>query len=149
MRNALIFGLLGTFWAVSAWADEAAVAAADDARVAAMQAAYAAKLNEILADDLRYSHSNGVVDTKASLIQLLTSGAAKYVAFDYEERNFTFPAPDVALMSGRARVVVETAKGGMDAVLAFLAVWRKGEDGQWRFLAWQSCRLPAEEKAKP
>jgi hypothetical protein len=25
--------------------------------------------------------------------------------------------------------------------LSYLAVWRQ-EGGQWRFLAWQSCRMP-------
>ena len=46
-------------------------------------------------------------------------------------------------MSGRARVRAETAKGQMDAVLSYLAVWRK-EGDTWKFLAWQSCRLPPE-----
>jgi len=33
----------------------------------------------------------------------------------------------------------------MDSVLSFLAVWRE-ENGKWRFLAWQSCKLPAVVK---
>jgi len=31
----------------------------------------------------------------------------------------------------------------MDSVLSYLAVWRE-ENGQWRFLAWQSCKLPVK-----
>ncbi len=122
-----------------------AVKAADKARVAAMQSGDRDKLTAIFSDELRYAHSTGVVDTKASFIEVLTSGKTKYVGYDYEEQNFTFPAPGVALMSGRAHVKAETVTGTMDSVLSFLAVWRE-EKGQWRFLAWQSCKLPPATK---
>ena len=114
---------------------------ADDERVAAIIAGDRAKLTAIFADDLRYAHSNGVVDDKASYIDVLVSGRTKYLLIDYTERNFTFPAPGVALMTGRARVQVAKADGKLDMVLGFLAAWRE-EKGQWRFLAWQSCKLP-------
>ncbi|SKB01187.1 protein of unknown function [Prosthecobacter debontii] len=129
---------------LSAQADEtkrASVAAADDARVTAMKKVSVDQLQAVFSDELRYAHSNGVVDTKASLIEVLTSGTTKYVEYDYVERSFTFPAPDIALMAGQARIQAETAKGKMDSILSFLAVWRL-EQGQWRFLAWQSCKLP-------
>lgn len=120
----------------------AAVKAADKARVAAMQSADKDKLSAIFSDELRYAHSNGVVDTKPSFIEILTAGKTKYVGYDYEEQNFTFPAPGIALMTGRAHIKAVTATGEMDNVLSFLAVWRQ-EHGEWRFLAWQSCKLPA------
>lgn len=123
----------------------AAVKAADKARVAAMQSPDREKLSAIFSDELRYAHSNGVVDTKASFIDILTTGKTKYVGYDYEEQSFTFPAPGIALMSGRAHVKAETATGTMDSVLSFLAVWRE-ENGKWRFLAWQSCKLPTATK---
>ena len=122
----------------------ASLEAADDARVAAFKSGDAAGLGAILSDELRYAHSSGVVDNKAALTDLIVSGRTKYVGYDYEERSFTFPAPKIALMTGRAHIKAETAAGGMDSVLSFLAVWREEADGQWRFLAWQSCRLPAK-----
>lgn len=128
-------------------ADEAklaAVSAADDARVAAMKAADKDKLTAIFSDELRYAHSSGVVDLKAGFIDILVSGKTKYVGYDIVERNFTFPAPGIALMSGQSRVQAESAKGKMDSVLSYLAVWRE-EGGQWKFLAWQSCKLPPVE----
>jgi len=135
--------------AFNAFADEnarlASVKAADAARVAAMKSPTTDALNLIFSDELRYAHSSGVVDTKASFIDVLTTGKTKYVGYDYEEQNFTFPAPGIALMSGKAHVKAVTATGEMDAVLAFLAVWRE-EGGKWRFLAWQSCKLPAATK---
>lgn len=144
--------LLATFvllFALQSIAEEhpklAAVQSADQARVAAMQSGDRAKLGVIFSDELRYAHSSGVVDNKASFIDILATGKTKYAGYDYEERNFTFPAPGVALMTGRAHVKAITATGEMDSVLSFLAVWRE-ENGQWRFLAWQSCKLPAAVK---
>ncbi|MFM2168159.1 MAG: hypothetical protein RIS79_2530 [Verrucomicrobiota bacterium] len=136
---------LALLFVVQAFAAEnpqlAAVQAADKARVAAMQSGDRAKLDAVFSDELRYAHSNGIVDTKASFIDILGAGKTKYVGYDYEEQNFTFPAPGIALMTGRAHVKAESEGKVMDAVLSFLAVWRE-EKGQWRFLAWQSCKLP-------
>lgn len=123
------------------------LAAADDARVAATKSADREKLTAIFSDDLRYAHSSGTVDTKQSYIESLTSGRTKYLALDYGERSFTFPAPGIALMTGRAHVKVANATGEMDMMLSFLAVWHE-ENGHWRFLAWQSCKLPAPAAAK-
>jgi hypothetical protein len=122
-----------------------AVTAADNARVAAFKKPTGEKLGEIFSDELHYAHSSGVVDTKASFIQVLTSGKTRYLGIDYEQRDFTFPLPGIALMTGRARIQAETAGSQMDSVLSFLAVWRL-ENGQWRFLAWQSCKLPPPAK---
>ena len=125
----------------------AALAAADEARVAATKAADREKLTAILSDNLRYAHSSGAVDTKQSYIESLTSGRTKYLTLEYEERAFTFPAPGIALMTGRAHVKVANATGEVDMQLSFLSVWRE-EDGKWRFLAWQSCKLPVPAAAK-
>ncbi len=120
----------------------AAVQAADDARIAAMRSPDREKLTAIFSDELRYAHSNGVVDTKTSFVELLVAGKTKYLGYDHKERNISIPAPGIALVSGQARFQTESASGKMDSVLSYLAVWRE-EKGQWRFLAWQSCRLPA------
>jgi ketosteroid isomerase-like protein len=123
----------------------AAVKAADAVRIAAMKSPDKDKLSAIFSDDLRYAHSNGIVDTKTSFVDVLTAGKTKYVGYDYEEQNITFPSPGIALMSGKAHVKAVSAAGEMDAVLGFLAVWRE-EKGEWKFLAWQSCKLPPAAK---
>jgi len=118
----------------------AAVQAADDARVAAMKSPDRDKLSAIFSDELRYAHSSGVVDTKTSFIDALLKGTTKYQAIDYVERQFTFPATGIALMTGSANLKIGTPTGTIEPTLAFLGVWRL-ESGQWRFLAWQSCKL--------
>jgi hypothetical protein len=124
----------------------AALGAADDERVSATIAADKTRLSEVLSDDLRYAHSSGAVDSKASLTEALVSGRTKYLSVDYEQRDFTFPSPGIALMTGRAHLKVTTVTGPVDMIAGFLAVWRE-EKGRWRFLAWQSCKLPAPAPA--
>ena len=124
-----------------------ALTAVDDARVAAMLKPSKAALDTVLSNDLRYAHSNGKVDTKASLTGSLLGGEAKYVSYKYSERSFKFPAPDVALMAGRLEVQAVVDGVSMTTGISYLAVWRL-EQGQWKFLAWQSCKIPPATPAK-
>ncbi|MBM3867249.1 MAG: nuclear transport factor 2 family protein [Verrucomicrobia bacterium] len=120
-----------------------ALRAADDERVAATIAADRARLAAIYADDLHYAHSNGKVDTKASQIEGLATGPNHFESFTYGERTFTPASPGVSLMKGRVSVGLRNRTTGQPGrmELSYLAVWRL-QGGQWRFLAWQSCRLP-------
>ena len=124
-----------------------AVRAADDARVAAMLTPTKDALDAVLSEDLRYAHSNGKVDTKSSLIASLLGGEAKYLSYKYTERNFSFPAPDVAVMAGRLEVQAKVDGVTMTTGISYLAVWRR-ENGQWKFIAWQSCKIPPATPAK-
>jgi hypothetical protein len=123
----------------------ARVTAADDARVAAMLAPTREKLDAVLSPDLRYAHSNGQVDTKAALIDSLTDGSATYAKYAYQQRTFTFPAPGIALMAGRFDVKAVVKGNAAESTISFLAVWRL-EMGEWKFLAWQSCKVPPAAK---
>lgn len=147
MKTALLPVLALFIWAsaivqVNAADDTTAtLSTLDDARVAALKAADGTKLKTLLSDELRYAHSNGNVDDKNTFIENVSRGRSKYVVYDYEERNFSTPAPGIALMTGRAKFKVESVRGVMESGISFLAVWRQ-ENGQWRFLAWQSCKIP-------
>jgi hypothetical protein len=123
------------------------VTAADEARVAAMLAPSREKLDALLSPELRYAHSNGQVDTKAALIGSLTDGSAKYSKYDYQERTFTFPSPGLALMAGRFDVKAVVKGNAAESTISYLAVWRL-ESGVWKFLAWQSCKIPPVTPAK-
>jgi hypothetical protein len=119
----------------------AAVRAADDERAAAMIAGDRARLTAIFSDQLRYAHSSGTVDTKATFTEGLATGRQKYTSIKYEERAFQAIAPDVMLMTGRGHFAVGSGAASNVLHLGFLAVWRL-EQGRWRFVAWQSCRIP-------
>lgn len=119
----------------------AAARTADDERLAATLAADPARLDAIFSADLRYAHSSGKVDTKASYVKSLVSRGTVYESFDYQDRDFTIAGPGVVIMSGR--VIIHSRNDGQPVALDlnYLAVWRE-ENGHWRFLAWQSCRNP-------
>lgn len=136
---------LASFIAYAEEAPLAAVQAADDARVAAMKSPDRDKLSAIFSEELRYAHSSGVVDSKTSFIDVLLKGSTKYQEYDYQERKFTFPAPGIALMTGSTKLKLGLESGTIEPILGFLAVWRL-ENGQWHFLAWQSCKLPTPAK---
>ena len=114
--------------------------AADDARVAAITSGDAAKMSAVFSDDFVYIHSTGKVNHKADFISSITSGGLKYVSLDYEARNFRVVAPGLVLVHGRCRV--HAISGGKDEnnYLSFLMAYRN-ENGVWRFLGWQSCKL--------
>ena len=149
LRLLPLFALFALFAVAAHAADDkviAAVRAADDERMAATKAGDRSRLEAIFSDQLRYAHSSGKVDTKASYMQSLTTRTTVYESFDYKERNFTVAAPGVVLMSGR--VLIKATNNGQraDNDLNILAVWRE-EKGKWRFLAWQSCKNPPAEGA--
>ena len=126
----------------------AAVKAADEERVAATRSGDRARLEAILSDELRYAHSSGHADTKASYIKSLTTRSSVYESYDYLERTFLPAAPGIVLMTGRVLVRSRNGEQKSELDLNFLAVWRE-ENGRWRFLAWQSCKnAPVEPAAK-
>ena len=128
-------------------ADEtAALRAADDERVAAILAADGARLDAIFSDDLSYTHSNGKHDTKKSYMDSLVSHKTVYKSYDYQQKDFSLASPDIALMT--AHLLITSSSDGKEVHndLSILAVWRK-EAGKWRFLAWQSAKLPAPAPA--
>lgn len=138
-----------TLWSVSLRAADPAAAwrAADDARVAAMISADPSKLAAVFSDDLLYVHSSGTADTKSSFIAALTSGKSKYNSVTYEQREFRELVPGLVHMTGRAKLVLGKTAPFNELHLAFLAAYRL-EKGVWRFVAWQSCKLPEPTAAK-
>ncbi len=125
----------------------AALTAADNERLAAAKAGDKTRLDAIFSDALHYAHSSGKIDTKASYLASLVARATVYESIDYQERTFTLLAPGIAQMTGRVLIKATNKGARADNDLNFLAIWRE-ENGQWRFLAWQSCKLPAAAATK-
>lgn len=117
---------------------EQAVRQAEDRRVKATTANDFAALDAVLADDLTYGHSNGIVDTKASYIESLRSGKTKYESI---ERG-----PSVVRVYGNTALVTGAATVGLRGLATPLSLRYTLayvlRDGQWRMVAWQSTRAP-------
>lgn len=111
----------------------------EERRFRAMTGVDTAELKEILADDLIYTHSSGVVDTKEQFIASLTSGRTKYKSIDIEEMRVRLYG-ETRVVNGRARVRVESQGRENNLHLRFMDVYVK-RGGRWQMVAWQSTRL--------
>ena len=117
------------------------IATLEDRRFAAQMAGDGAALDELLADNLRYTHSNAVVDTKASYIESITSGRVTYRDVRRTETDVQL-ADASAIVTGRAELDVSTPVGDRTIVCRYTAVWGS-VGGTWQFLAWESTPFPA------
>ena len=64
-----------------------AALAFEDRRFAAMAASDISELNQVLADDLHYTHANGMVEDKAEFIRKIASGERAYLDVRLVSRN--------------------------------------------------------------
>jgi ketosteroid isomerase-like protein len=120
-------------------AAEAPAIEGDRARFEAQTKGDVAALDKLLASDLTYVHSSGVLDSKESFLGAIKSGKTQYKSIVPEEvsaRSFG----DVAVVNGKA--TIDVAAGGKDihVVLRYTDVWVK-RDGRWQMVSWHSTRL--------
>ena len=112
----------------------------DRQRMTAMAQKDVARLNDVLADDLIYTHSSARIDTKQSLIGAMQSGATVYNSVEPSEVKAQ-DLGDAVVLTGVARIQV-TSNGKPNAFgVRFTDVYaRRG--GRWQMVTWQSTRLP-------
>ena len=111
----------------------------DRQRMAAMVALDVEKLNQILSDDLIYTHSSAKVDSKASLMEAMTSGANAYTALDPSDM-VARDLGDYVMVNGAAAMTVSLSGRPTSFRVRFLDLWAN-QGGVWRMIAWQSTRL--------
>jgi hypothetical protein len=119
---------------------EAALRKAELARFAAQVDVDARLLGEVLDDGLEYTHSNGVLDSKTSFIESLTSGKRDYIATTANIQSIRIFG-DVAIIRGTAKVTVNENGKPLDLDLGYTDVWL-WKDGKWQMTAWRSARMP-------
>ena len=121
--------------------DKAAILALETQRYQAMTSNSLDALAALFHDDMVYTHSSGLVDTKASYLDALRSGRTRYLEVDQLEQHVTLLG-DVALVRGASHIEVDVTVNGekvrKSLDLRSLAVWT-ATPGGWKFLAWQSC----------
>jgi ketosteroid isomerase-like protein len=121
---------------------ETEIQAAEDARYRAMTSNDLAALGALLGDDLLYTHSSAVTDTKASYLESLRSGKVKYLAARRDGVSIRGYG-DTAVVHGHAQVEAELDGGRRSLDNMFVNVWVRRAGG-WQMVHWASTAIPKQ-----
>ncbi len=119
---------------------EKEILALEAERCAAILAGDEPTLRRLLHDDMIYTHSSGLADTKSSFIEALTSGKFDYKRIEHTKEHVRLYG-DTALVSGQASIDIDVDGVPRTLNLCYLAAWTKAQSG-WKFVAWQSASIP-------
>lgn len=118
-------------------ADHSAQAVAmEDRRFAAMAQSDVAELEQVLADDLHYTHANGMIEDRVAFIRKITSGERDYRAVRLVRRTVS-SQPGFTAIFGRIEVEVMRTAGLLLNTLDYTAIYR---DGDPRLFAWSAVK---------
>lgn len=118
----------------------AAVEALERQRFAALERNDLPALEQALAADLVYCHSNARCETRAQFLAALRDGSMRYRRVEVLElraRN----VGGAVLLHGRIDLDAEMAGSAARMQLVYTDVWAQ-RDGRWQLIAWQSTRAP-------
>ena len=120
--------------------DAATILDLEDRRFQAMTANDLVTLDRLIADDLRFVHSNGTVEDKAEFLRKLQAGERRYVAYRAltrevrQEGGFSF-------VFGEADAEIERPGGGIRTRMTYTAIYRNAPTP--RLFAWHSVKSPS------
>jgi hypothetical protein len=116
------------------------VKAVDERRKAATVAADLGVLDEILADDLVWTHASGHSDSKSEWMAKVGSGKVKYHSFAFDETRYR-AYEGAVVMNGRGSTSVYH-HGGIDTFrMSVTAVYAKNGPS-WQLVAMHVTRIP-------
>ena len=120
--------------------DEQELLRCQQRRLAAMVAVDLATLDELLAEDMTYTHSSGTLESKTQHLDALRSGRLNYESLTADDVRVRIYG-DVGIVTGTSTIGV--ASGGQSRILRvrFTDVYHRA-NGRWQMVAWQSTRLP-------
>ncbi|MBO0876599.1 MAG: nuclear transport factor 2 family protein, partial [Pseudonocardia sp.] len=113
----------------------------EDRRYAAMVDADLDTIDELLSDDVIYTHSNASVDSKASYLDLLRTGTLRYHTLEHSTEAVV-ARPGITIVLGTMSGSIHMHGGAKTLNSRVTAVW-VAEDGRWRLLAFQPTPLPS------
>ncbi len=134
----LLAALSTTSSALAAPSDD--ILDAENARVEALLRADYDGLDRLLSEDLTYTHSTAVLDTKAMFMESLRSGRLRYHQFRHEDPKVRVLG-DIGIINSVARIVAVNRGQENRNHLRVTIVYAK-RDGRWQMVAWQSTRMP-------
>jgi hypothetical protein len=139
---AVLLLLLATTASAQTGKAEEQVLQAEKDRFAAMIKGDRAGLERVLAEDLTYTHTNALFETKAQFIKSVTSGAIDYVSIAPSETDWKVRITGtIAIVNGVAAVNVVDKGNDLKFKLRYTTVHRN-EGGRWLLASWQATRFP-------
>jgi ketosteroid isomerase-like protein len=121
---------------------EQQVLQAEKDRFAAMIKGDRPALEKLLADDLTYTHSSALFESKEQFIKSVTSGNIDYVSIEPSESDWKVRVDgNTAIVNGVAAVnVIDTGKD-LKIKVRFTTI-HTNRGGMWQLRAWQATRFP-------
>jgi ketosteroid isomerase-like protein len=149
MRRSLLLSLLLVLANPAARAETKAPKGtpADVVKAAELQRFEAAQKNDLdtlgklLADDLTYTHSTGVLETKAVFLDSLKSGKLQFKKVEPGELQVRVFGT-TAIINGTAKLSVVSDGQPKEVNVRFTDVWVK-HARDWQMVAWQSTKVVA------
>ena len=122
---------------------EQQVLQAEKDRFAAMVKGDRPALEKLLADDLTYTHSSALFESKEQFIKSVTSGNIDYVSIVPSESDWKVRVNgNTAIVNGVAAVnVIDTGKDLKIKIRYTTILTNRG--GSWQLQAWQATRFPS------
>jgi ketosteroid isomerase-like protein len=143
MRNLplILFVFCGLAFSANGQSRQAAVLQLEKDRFKAMINHDSAFLSNALAEDLLYVHSNGMQDTKESLVNKIMAGTLQYTSIEVQQADIRM-FNQTAWIHGAAKIKVRNGKDASEIELSisYLDIYKR-EGGEWRLVAWQSAKL--------
>ncbi|MGI8991611.1 MAG: nuclear transport factor 2 family protein [Bryobacteraceae bacterium] len=99
-----------------------------------------AALEKLLGDDLTYSHSSAMTQSKAEVLDSVMNGKSTAEAIDFKSTTVRVYG-NTAVVKGDVDITNNTDGKSTTAHLNILHVWVKGSHG-WQMVARQATRLP-------
>ncbi len=136
----LTLWILKSYVALSQTSTEKTVAEIEKQRFAALVSKDFGYLDKVLAEDLFYCHSSGLIDTKNSFIQSIKDGKLTYQEMNVEELKVRIYGK-TAVITGVCGAKVLSNGQQLNTRFRFTDVYVKSKAG-WQMVSWQSLRVP-------
>jgi len=98
-------------------------------------------LEQLLADDLTYTHSSGRSETKTEFLTAIKTQSLKYEALEPQEVKVRVHG-NMAVLNSLASMTVRPAGGQSNTFRARILRVYMRDKGAWRLTAHQSTRIP-------
>jgi uncharacterized protein (TIGR02246 family) len=118
---------------------EKAVSAAESQWRQAVLAGNRSVLASLMADDLTYTHSSSLTQTKNQFIESVVSGSTKYQGINFQTTQMRQYGDAVIVIHN---AIITTVQTGV-AHLYLTHVWSR-RNGRWQMISRQATKIPAE-----